>query len=155
MVSDWLELDSVDSWVRHDSEIVGVLHCRCRRRWLITLQYLPGVCDFTRLYSKSSLTRHTWMCKPQYFHPLAIAVRLRPTDVPSTAVSRGLLTCKFPSDFPSMIPLFFRQPLPRSPPLAFRVTNRPPSSYRLPLHRRRFAHRDLGRCHQQKHQSLS
>ncbi len=32
MVSDWLELDSADSWVRHDSEIVSVL----RRRRLIT-----------------------------------------------------------------------------------------------------------------------
>jgi hypothetical protein len=25
MVSDWLELDAADSWVRHDSEIVSVL----------------------------------------------------------------------------------------------------------------------------------
>jgi hypothetical protein len=24
MISDWLELDASDSWVRHDSEIVGV-----------------------------------------------------------------------------------------------------------------------------------
>jgi hypothetical protein len=25
MVSDWLELDAADSWVRHDSEIVSLL----------------------------------------------------------------------------------------------------------------------------------
>jgi hypothetical protein len=36
MVSDWLELDAVDSWVRHDSEIVSVL---CRRQ-LLNPQYL-------------------------------------------------------------------------------------------------------------------
>jgi hypothetical protein len=37
MVSDWLELDAADSWVRHDSEIVSVLR---RRRRLLTPQYL-------------------------------------------------------------------------------------------------------------------
>lgn len=30
MVSDWLELDAADSWVRHDSEIVSVRsRCQC------------------------------------------------------------------------------------------------------------------------------
>ena len=24
MISDWLELDALDNWVRHDSDIVGV-----------------------------------------------------------------------------------------------------------------------------------
>ena len=37
MVSDWLELDAADSWVRHDSEIVSVRsRCHClnfRRGW--------------------------------------------------------------------------------------------------------------------------
>ena len=37
MVSEWLELDAADSWVRHDSEIVSVLR---RRRRLLTPQYL-------------------------------------------------------------------------------------------------------------------
>ena len=31
MVSDWLELDASDSWVRHDSEIVSVHHYLCRQ----------------------------------------------------------------------------------------------------------------------------
>ena len=35
MVSDWLELDAADSWVRHDSEIVSVL----RRRRLLDLHH--------------------------------------------------------------------------------------------------------------------
>ncbi len=26
MISDWLELDAEDNWVRHDSEIVSVHH---------------------------------------------------------------------------------------------------------------------------------
>ena len=37
MVSDWLELDAADSWVRHDSEIVSDLR---RRRLLLTPRYL-------------------------------------------------------------------------------------------------------------------
>lgn len=67
MVSDWLELDAVDSWVRHDSEIVSVL----RRRKFLNPRYLSpptwifmAGCDFTRPYSRSFLTRLTWMCKP-------------------------------------------------------------------------------------------
>ena len=35
MVSGWLELDAVDSWVRHDSEIVSLL-----RRPLLTISQL-------------------------------------------------------------------------------------------------------------------
>jgi hypothetical protein len=30
MISDWLELDAADDWVRHDSEIVSLTFISCR-----------------------------------------------------------------------------------------------------------------------------
>ena len=162
MVSDWLELDAADSWVRHDSEIVSVRsRCQClnfRRGGGIPTTigaHRMADCHFARRYNRSFPTRHTWTCKPQSFHPPAIAIRSRPTGAPSTPASRAPLTCNFPSGFPSMTPPSSRQPPPRAPRLAFRVTARPLRPYLLPRHRRRFAHRDPGPCRRQRHQRLS
>ena len=165
MVSDWLELDAADSWVRHDSEIVSVRHRRqcldpAREKWGkgFPQQLEPSTwlsVTFTRPCNRSCPMRRIWTCKRPYFHRLAIAIRLRPTGAPSTPASRGPLTCNFPSVFPSMTPPSSRQPPPRARRPAFRVTMHPLRPYLPPCHRRRFAHRGPGPRRRQRHQRPS
>ena len=163
MISDWLELDAADSWVRHDSEIVSVLSSSpVPQNWggegshNIWALHMAEYNFFTRPCNRSCPTRHIWTYKLQYSHRLAIAVRLRPMGAPSTPASHGPLTCNFPSDCLSMTRPSFRQPPPRAPPLALRVTKCPHCPRLLPRHRHRFApHWDPEPCRRQKHQRLS
>ena len=70
MVSDWLELDASDSWVRHDSEIVSI--CPTRPPSVPQSPHTFRAPDgslrlsvvFTRPCNKSYLTRHIWTCRP-------------------------------------------------------------------------------------------
>jgi hypothetical protein len=167
MISDWLELDATDSWVRHDSEIVSVplrhvLNFGGRRRVFFVIRphltphsrAIMTVCRLTRPCSRSCPLRHTWTCRLLSFHPPAIVIRLRRTGVPSTVALRGHHTCNFPFGFPSMTHPSFKAAHLHAPHPGHRVTNFPPPLHLLPYHRLRFAQRSPGR-HQRRRRRLS
>jgi len=98
MLSEWLELDSTDDWVRHDAEIVSFLP--------LFLQSSMSHTFHSRLSIKNSPMQLTSIFLPSSFPLRGTEIMLRPTHAPLMRVLRGRHILVYRSDCRFTIHLF-------------------------------------------------